>query len=100
MGLSIEEQEFHINASRDGNMATAYCSDSTWITKMDKLVKKSPDLFKVVAENNVSKTYEFPKRLITIRGTIREMSKEQKQAAAKRMRALRLNQKEDNQNVE
>lgn len=88
MGLSIEEQEVHIGASRDEDFATAYCSDNTWITKMDKLVKRSPDLFKVIAENDVSKTYQFPKRLISIRSSIREMTEEQKQIAADRMRKL------------
>lgn len=94
MSLSIEEQEIHINASRDEDFATAYCSDSTWITKMDKLVKRSPDLFKVIAENDVSKTYQFPKRLISIRSTIKEMSEEQKQAAAERMRKLHSKENE------
>lgn len=88
MELSIEKQEIHISASRDEDFAIAYCSDSTWIAKMDKLVTKSPDLFKVVAENDVSKTYQFPKRLISIRSSIREMTEEQKQNAADRMRKL------------
>lgn len=91
MSLSIQEQELHINASRDEEYATAYCSDGTWITKMDKLVRKSPDLFKVVAENDISKTYRFPKRLISIRSTIKEMSEEQKLAAAERMKKLHSN---------
>lgn len=86
MNLSIEEQELHINASRDEDFATDYCSDSTWITKMDKLVKKSPDLFSVVAENEISKTYRFPKRLLSIRSSIREMSEEQRYAASERMK--------------
>ena len=88
MNLSIEEQELHINASRDEDFATAYCSDSTWITKMDKLVKKSPDLFSVVAKNEISKTYRFPKRLLSIRSSIREMSEEQRYAASERMKKL------------
>lgn len=89
MNLSIEEQELHINASRDDEFATAYCSDRTWITKFDKLVAKSPSLFEVIAENEVSKTYRFPKRLISIRSTIREMTEEQKQLAAKRLKNAR-----------
>lgn len=88
MGLSIEEQEIHINASRNEKFATVYCSDSTWITKMDKLVKKSPDLFQVVAENDVSKTYRFPKRLISIRSSIRTMSDDQRQIASERMKNM------------
>lgn len=91
MGLSIEEQEIHINASRDEEFATAYCSDSTWITKMDKLVAKSPELFEVIAENDVSKTYRFPKRLLSVRSTIiqREYTDEQRQAMADRLKAAR-----------
>ena len=59
MGLSIEEQEIHISASRDEDFATAYCSDSTWITKMDKLVTKSPELFEVIAENALARHISF-----------------------------------------
>lgn len=97
MALSIEEQEICINASRDEEIATIYCSDKTWITKMDKLVEKSPDLFKVVAGTDYGKTYEFPKRLISIRSSIvtREMTDEQKQIAAERLKIAR----EQKQNI-
>jgi hypothetical protein len=58
---------------------------------MDKLVAKSPDLFVVVAETDYGKTYRFPKRLISIRSSIvtREMTDEQKQIAAERLKAAR-----------
>ena len=87
----MEEQELCINAMRDEEFATAYCSDRTWMTKFDKLVDKSPDLFKVVAEDEYGKTYRFPKRLISIRSSIvtREMSEEQKQIASERLRNAR-----------
>lgn len=91
MPLSIEEQELCINAMRDEDFAIAYCSDHTWITKMDKLVEKSPNLFEVIAETDYGKTYKFPKRLISIRSSIvtREMTDEQKQLAADRLRNAR-----------
>lgn len=91
MTLGIEEQELCINAMRDEEFATAYCSDRTWITKMDKLVEKSPNLFEVIAETDYGKTYKFPKRLISIRSSIviREMTDEQKQLAADRLRNAR-----------
>lgn len=91
MMLSIEEQEVCINATRDEEFATAYCSDRTWITKLDKLVEKSPDLFTILAETEYGKTYRFPKRLISIRSSIvsREMTDEQKQLAAERLRSAR-----------
>ena len=76
---------------RDEDFATIYCSDRTWVTKMDKLVEKSPALFKVVSETDYGKTYRFPKRLISIRSSIvtREMTDEQKQLAADRLRNAR-----------
>lgn len=91
MTLSIQEQEVCINAMRDEEFATAYCSDRTWITKFDKIVEKSPDLFEVIAETDYGKTYKFPKRLISIRSSIvtREMTDEQKQLAADRLRNAR-----------
>ena len=97
MALSIEEQELCINAMRDEDFATAYCSDRTWITKFDKLVEKSPDLFEIVAETDYGKTYKFPKRLISIRSSIvtREMTDEQKELASERLRLAR----EQKQNI-
>ena len=97
MALSIEEQEICINAMRDEDFATVYCSDRTWITKFDRLVEKSPDLFKVIAETDCGKTYKFPKRLISIRSSIvtRELTEEQKQLAAERLR----NAREQKQNI-
>lgn len=97
MALSIDEQELCINAMRDEDFATAYCSDRTWITKMDKLVAKSPDLFEIIAETEFGKTYKFPKRLLSIRSSIvtRDMTDEQKQLAAERLR----NAREQRQNI-
>ena len=91
MALSIEEQELCINAMRDEEFATAYCSDRTWITKFDRLVEKSPELFEVIAETDYGKTYKFPKRLISIRSSIvtREMTEEQKRLAAQRLKNAR-----------
>ena len=97
MALSIEEQELCINAMRDEEFATVYCSDRTWITKFDRLVEKSPELFEVIAETDYGKTYKFPKRLISIRSSIvtRELTEEQKQLAAERLR----NAREQSQNI-
>lgn len=91
MSLSLCEQELCINASRDEDFATAYCSDTTWMTKFDKLVEKAPDLFEVVDETSWGKTYRFPKRLISIRSSIvtREMTDEQKAISAERLKAAR-----------
>ena len=76
---------------RNEEFATVYCSDRTWITKLDKLVAKSPELFEVVVETNYGKTYKFPKKLISIRSSIvtREMTDEQKKLAAERLKNAR-----------
>lgn len=94
MSLSIDEQEISIGAMRDEDFATAYCSDTTWITKMDKLVNKSPGLFTVIAETEHGKTYKFPKRLLSIRSCLveRKISEEQRQRMAERMRSFRRSQ--------
>lgn len=39
MALSTEEQELHINAYRN-EFTISYATDSTWLTKLDNLVKK------------------------------------------------------------
>lgn len=66
------------------------------LQKMDKLVSKSPTLFTVVAQDEVSKTYEFPKRLISIRSSImqRELTEEQKRAAGERFAKARQSKKQ------
>lgn len=91
MSLSLEEQEVHINFGRTDEYATLYTSDSTYITKMDNLVKKSPELYKIIAETSAGKTYMFPKRLISLRSSIvtREYSDEQKQQMAERLKLAR-----------
>ncbi len=94
--MSLEEQEVTISFSRTDDTATAYCSDRTWITKMDKLVTKSPDLFKVIRDNDFGKTYQFPKRLVSIRSSIvkRELTDEQRQAMGERLKAVRSRREE------
>lgn len=39
MGLTIEEQETHINFSRGDSRAEIYTSDTTMMTKLNKLVE-------------------------------------------------------------
>ena len=90
MKLTTEEQELCINAERVSDIATAYISDNTWITKMDKLVIKNPKEFKCIAETEWGKTYSFPKKYISIRVSSRSMSDEQREAASKRFTKMHL----------
>lgn len=88
---AIEEQEVNINFGRNDDMVTLYSSDSTWITKLDKLVAKAPDLYKVVNDDDFGKTYTFPKKLLSLRSSIvqREYTEEQRQAMAERLKSAR-----------
>lgn len=61
------EQEVVINFDADNDMATLYSSYPAWIRKMDKLVEQYPDIYKVVAMTDISKTYSMPKKYINCR---------------------------------
>ena len=97
MGLNISEQETSVSFMRDSDICTVYTSDSTVMTKLDKLAEsdKSPH-WKLKEEHRlqngelVGKTYETHKRLISFRANIttREMSEEQKEAASERFRQM------------
>lgn len=95
MGLAISEQETTVSFSRDNNICTVYTTDSTVMTRLDKLAEsdKAPR-WRIKKEHRlrngelVGKTYETHKRLISFRADItsRDMTEEQKEAAAERMK--------------
>ena len=92
--LSITEQEVNISWMRDEDFAKIYASDSTTITKLDKLCKTSPDMYKLVSETPVGKSYIcMDKSLISFRAKKRELSEEQKEAAGERMRQYQASRK-------
>jgi len=88
--LNSDEQEVSINFLRKDDLAEAYVSDNTWITKFEKLCTKSPDLYKKVNETEWGSTYTFPKRLLSLRSSIvtRELTDEQREDLAQRMRDM------------
>ena len=86
MFVNLEEQETVINCSRTEDKAMLYTSDRTWMTKMDKLVKSNPKMFKVVEENEISKRYEFPKSLLTVRKGYVNLTEEQRKARSEMMK--------------
>lgn len=108
MGLNISEQETSVSFSRDSDICTVYTSDSTIMTKLDKLAEsdKSPhwklkEEHRLINGELIGKTYETHKRLISFRANIstREMSEEQKEAASKRFKQMwrekQMNEEED-----
>lgn len=85
--VSIPEQEVCINFMRNEGFATIYTSDTTYMTKLDKLCKASPDMYSLLSDTGRGKTYRVEdKTLISFRTKKREMSDEQKIAASERMR--------------
>ena len=87
VSISIEEQEFSIQASRDKNIASMYVTDRTYMTKLDKLVESNPECYKVVKVHRIDgdiigKTYEFPKKLLSFRSGFvsrRELTEEERE---------------------
>lgn len=92
--LSISEQETHISWMRDEGFAKIYASDSTTITRLDKLCKTSPDMYKLISETPIGKSYIcMDKGMISFRAKKRELSEEQKEAAGERMRQYQASKK-------
>ena len=103
MCVPVNEQETVITFSRDSNEATIYTSDTTVMTKLDKLCSSS-DEWKLVridkakmSGNIVSKNYKVKKSLVSFRTrkTKREMTDEQREAAAERLRKARGKKKNE-----
>lgn len=87
MTVSIEEQEVCINMMRDEKFATIYASDSTYITKLDRLCKESHDMYSLIQDTGRGKKYLLKdKTLISFRAKKRELTDEQKKQVAERMR--------------
>lgn len=94
MAANINEQETTIQFSRDGKMCRMWTSDTHMISKMDKLAKEFPDVYKIVRESTardevVDKTYEYPKKFAYPRKPRPEMSEERKIQMRQRMMEMR-----------
>lgn len=73
MSVSIEEQETCVNFSRNDSRARIYTSDSTIITKLNKLIKlpgtewKLESVSKLRSGEIVGRTYSCPVKFISFR---------------------------------
>lgn len=91
MGLTLQEQETTVNFYRDSDICTVYTSDSTVMTKLDKLAEnpKAPH-WKLKKEHKsqsgelVGKTYETHKDLISFRSDFKKVSDKQRKAMSER----------------
>ena len=78
--LTRIEQETIVNANAEEKMAEVYTADPVMIRKLDKMVEKYPDQYKVIKEDDVSKTYQFPKKLIRFGAPVTRVYTEEEKA--------------------
>lgn len=90
----VSEQETSVLYMRDQDYAEIYTSDSTQITRLDKLCNKSPNYYSLTTDTGRGKTYRVSdKSLISFRSAKREMTDEQRKAAGERMRKYQTDKK-------
>lgn len=89
--LTPFERETVIIINDEDPFAIIYSSQRPMMTKMDKLCKKNTNTYKVTKEDEVSKTYQCPKNLISFRSERekRILSDDQKQVLRDRMKNAR-----------
>ncbi len=84
MKLSRYEQETVINYNAGEQTATLYTRDKAAMRKLDTLVADFPDTYKLAGQDEVSKTYSFPKSHVSYRKP-RVVSTEQRERARQMM---------------
>ena len=88
MSLSAYERETIITFSDADDTVDIYTASRPMMTKLDKLCKSSPELYRLKGGDSISKTYICSdKNMISLRSkkVTRELSEEEKQAARERM---------------
>lgn len=93
MSLKIEEQETHVNFMRGDERAVIYTSDTTMMTKLNKLVETENTEWKLEGVSKLSdgeligKTYSCPVSFVSFRKkrTSRQYTEEQRKAIYKKL---------------
>ena len=89
--IPANEQETTISFTRDGNCCSVWTSDTTVMTKLDKLCESAPELYilanvGVVDGNIVDKEYFITdKKMLSFRSAKRVLTEEQKKKLADRL---------------
>ena len=90
MKLSRYEQETIVNYNAGEKTATLYTRDKAVMRKLDTLVADFPDTYKLTGQDEISKTYSFPKSYVSYRKP-RKLSVEQRKQAQERMNKINMN---------
>lgn len=87
--VPIDEQETVIQFDRNSDTCTVYTTDSTMMTKLDKIHKRVKEDFS--EGKPIAAYYEFDKKLLSFRSKRKTMTmnEEQKKASAKRLKKVR-----------
>jgi hypothetical protein len=102
IGTSIDEQETTITAARADDYVRIYTSDNTMLTKLRKLLAAEDTEYRLVnvqyadaaCTTPVSVIVEAPSRCLSLRaGAKREISDEQRELLAERMKQMAANRK-------
>ncbi len=95
MGLTIEEQETHVNFSRGDARAVIYTTDTTQNTKFNKLIEISETEWKLESTTKmggevVGCTYSCPVEFLTFRRkrTTRQYTEEERAILRERMKSM------------
>ncbi len=67
MKLSRYEQETIVNYNAGEQTATVYTRDKAVMRKLDTLAADFPDTYNLIGQDEVSKTYSFPKSYVSYR---------------------------------
>ena len=94
MKLSRYEQETVVNYNAGEQTATIYTRDKAVMRKLDTLVADFPDTYTLTGQDEVSKTYSFPKSYVSYRKPKRISNKQREQA---REMMLKINSNGSNQ---
>ena len=84
MKLSRYEQESILNYNAGEQTATLYTRDKAVMRKLDTLVADFPDTYTLIGQDEISKTYSFPKSFVSYRKP-RAISTEQRERARQMM---------------
>ena len=84
MNLTKYEQETVINFNAGEQLATVYTRDRAVIRKLDALVIEFSDVYKLVSETDIDKTYSMPKSFVSYRKP-RRLSDERREYKRKQM---------------
>lgn len=88
MTVPVNEQETHVYYMRDEKYGKVYKSDSTQITRFDKLCKTSPDMYTLIEDTGRGKIYRIAdKSLVSFRKNKTKLNLSDEQLEALKNRA-------------